>query len=139
MANGETKKPSFHSNFKIVNLIFVKSTPKNVLAEKLLCQLKSQIKKIWGGKTLFGCTFYYGQMYIFEISLCFIKQFFINRSSIFIAFPNFMPDICATKSLVPTVTRLIRSGIGYWRPGKFLFFILMIQSHERSIKPLTVA
>ncbi len=35
------------------------------------------------------------------------------------------------------VTRLIRSGIINWRPGNFLF-ILMIKSHERSIKPFTV-
>jgi hypothetical protein len=36
------------------------------------------------------------------------------------------------------LTRLIRSGIINWRPGKF-FFILMLQSHEMSIKPFTAA
>jgi hypothetical protein len=33
-------------------------------------------------------------------------------------------------------TRLIRPAIINWRPGKF-FLMLMIQSHEKSIKPFT--
>ncbi len=36
------------------------------------------------------------------------------------------------------LTRLIRSIITNWRPSKF-FYILMIQSHERSIKSFTAA
>jgi hypothetical protein len=35
------------------------------------------------------------------------------------------------------MTRLIRSGIMNWRPGKL--YILMIKSHERSIKQITAA
>jgi hypothetical protein len=37
------------------------------------------------------------------------------------------------------VTWLIRSGIINLRPGKFIFFFLMIKSHERSIEPFTAA
>ncbi len=38
------------------------------------------------------------------------------------------------------VTWLIRPGIINWRPGRLVFFlILMTQSHERSIKPFTTA
>jgi hypothetical protein len=36
-------------------------------------------------------------------------------------------------------TRLIRSAVKYWKPGKFLKQNLMIQSHERSIKPFSAA
>ncbi len=36
------------------------------------------------------------------------------------------------------VTRLIRSGIINWRPGKFFSF-LMIKSHKRNINPFTAA
>jgi hypothetical protein len=54
---GKQKNPSFHSNFKIVNLVFVKRTPKNVFAEKLLCQLKSQKGKNFGGQDYFWVHF----------------------------------------------------------------------------------
>jgi hypothetical protein len=37
------------------------------------------------------------------------------------------------------VTRLIRSAVKNWRSGNFLNSFLMIQSHERSIKPFTAA
>ena len=37
------------------------------------------------------------------------------------------------------VTRLIRSAVKKWRSGNFLKSFLMIQSHERSIKPFTAA
>jgi hypothetical protein len=36
-------------------------------------------------------------------------------------------------------TRLIRSAVKYWKPGKFVKNFLMIQSHERSIKPFSEA
>jgi hypothetical protein len=34
---------------------------------------------------------------------------------------------------------LIRSLLLNWRPGKFLKIFLMIQSHERNIKPFSAA
>jgi hypothetical protein len=34
MANGALKHPPFHTDFENVNLIFVKSAPKKVFAEK---------------------------------------------------------------------------------------------------------
>jgi hypothetical protein len=37
------------------------------------------------------------------------------------------------------VNRLIRSAVKNWRSGNFFQSFLMIQSHERSIKPLTAA
>jgi hypothetical protein len=37
------------------------------------------------------------------------------------------------------LTRLIRSAVKNWRSGNFLKSFLMIQSHERSIKPFTAA
>ncbi len=37
------------------------------------------------------------------------------------------------------VTRLIRSAVKNWRSGNFLKSFLMIQSHERNIKPFTAA
>jgi hypothetical protein len=37
------------------------------------------------------------------------------------------------------VTRLIRSAVKNWRSGKFFKKFLMIQSHERSLKPFSVA
>ncbi len=46
--------------------------PKKVLAKKLFYQLKiclSPKKSVFLCKTLFGCTFYKGHMYIFEISM----------------------------------------------------------------------
>jgi hypothetical protein len=44
--------------------------PKKVLAKKLFFQLKICPKEIgFLGKTFFGCTFYKGHMYIFEISM----------------------------------------------------------------------
>ncbi len=36
-------------------------------------------------------------------------------------------------------TRLIRSAVKYWKAGMFLKKILMIPSHERSIKPFSAA
>ncbi len=70
-SNGASKN-SFHSGFKNVYSIIVKSSPKKVVAKKLFCQFKicqkSQKIRFWG-KILFGCTFYEGQMYIFEISM----------------------------------------------------------------------
>jgi hypothetical protein len=37
------------------------------------------------------------------------------------------------------VRSLIQSAVINWRPGKFLKKILMIQSHERNIKPFRAA
>ncbi len=39
--------------------------------------------------------------------------------------------------LLGDAARLTRSAVKYWNPGKFLFKFLMIQSHERSIKPFS--
>jgi hypothetical protein len=43
--------------------------PKKVLAKKLFNQLISPTKIGFLGKTFFGCTFYEGHRYIFEISM----------------------------------------------------------------------
>jgi hypothetical protein len=37
------------------------------------------------------------------------------------------------------VSRFIQTGVKNWRSGNFLKSFLMIQSHERSIKPFTAA
>jgi hypothetical protein len=37
------------------------------------------------------------------------------------------------------VARLIRSAVKNWRSSKFFKKILMIQSHERSVKPFSAA
>jgi hypothetical protein len=37
------------------------------------------------------------------------------------------------------VARHIRSAVKNWRSGKFVNFFLMIQSHERSLKPFSTA
>jgi hypothetical protein len=37
------------------------------------------------------------------------------------------------------VTRLLRFAVKNWRSGNFFKSFLMTQSHERSIKPFTVA
>jgi hypothetical protein len=41
MANGVSKNPSFHTDFRNVNLIFVKSAPKNVLGKNCFVPEKS--------------------------------------------------------------------------------------------------
>jgi hypothetical protein len=71
-SNGASKNPSFRTDFKNVNLTLVKVHPKKVLAKKLFYQLKiclSPKKICFLGKTFYGCTFYQGHMYIFEISM----------------------------------------------------------------------
>jgi hypothetical protein len=71
-SNGASKNPSFPSNIKNVYMTLVKSAPKKVLAKKLFYKLKICLspKKIgFLGQTFFGCTFYKGHMYIFEISM----------------------------------------------------------------------
>jgi hypothetical protein len=63
MANGITKNPSFHTDFKNVNLILVKSAPKKVFAKKLFCHLKywlSPKKSVILGKTFLGALFIKG-------------------------------------------------------------------------------
>ncbi len=71
-SNGASKNPSFRTDFKNVHMTLVKSAPKKVLVKKLFYKLKiclSIKKNCFLGKTFFGCTFYKGNMYIFEISM----------------------------------------------------------------------
>ncbi len=63
-SNGVSKIPSFHTDFKNVHMTLVQVHPKKVLAKELFYQLKIGFL----AKTFFGCTFYQGHMYIFEIS-----------------------------------------------------------------------
>jgi hypothetical protein len=54
------------------------------------------------------------------------------------------PDLAVLKGIVQPFerggeTRLIRSAVKYWKAGKFLKRNLMIQSHERRIKPFSAA
>ncbi len=59
MANGLSKNPSLHTDFKSVNLMQEKSAPTKVLEKKILsCQVKSPKKIGFFGKTSFGCIFY---------------------------------------------------------------------------------
>jgi hypothetical protein len=63
------KNLSFHSDFKIVHLFFLKSAPKKVLAKTFLpIENLSQQMRLFG-QNLFCCTFYKGSMHIFEISV----------------------------------------------------------------------
>jgi hypothetical protein len=65
-SNGASKNPSFRTDFKNVQMTFVKSAPKKIFSQKTILP----IEKIgFLGKTFFGCTFYKGHMYIFEISM----------------------------------------------------------------------
>ncbi len=51
-------------------MTLVKSAPKKVLAKKLFYQLKIEShKKSFFGQNFFGCVFYKGHMYIFEIKM----------------------------------------------------------------------
>ncbi len=90
-SNGASKSPSFRTDFKNLHMILVKSAPKKmfwpkncltkftyylskkctqkkVFAKKLFYQLKICLKIGLLVKTFLGCTFYYGHIYIFEIS-----------------------------------------------------------------------
>jgi hypothetical protein len=69
---------------------------------------------------------------------------FVNISTFYISQRSRDRYIYAVKGIVQPfelkgVTRLIRSAVKNWRSGNFLKSFLMIQSHERSIKPFTAA
>jgi hypothetical protein len=58
-SNGASKNPSFRTDFKNVNLTFVKSEPKKSFSQKTILPIENLPKKIgFLGKNFFGCTFY---------------------------------------------------------------------------------
>jgi hypothetical protein len=86
MANGVSKDPSFHTDFKNITLILVKSALKKCFSHKIVLPIKysSQVpEKLFFGQHFFGCTFYEGQMYIFEVSMK--RRFFmwVSKNNLF--------------------------------------------------------
>jgi hypothetical protein len=72
------------------------------------------------------------------------RRYLNNRSGDFPQVILIVPSHVPNKDIVQPFelggkTRLIRSAVKYWKAGKFLKKILMIQSHERSVQPFSAA
>jgi hypothetical protein len=67
MANGVSKNPSVHTDFKNINLILIKNVPKESFSKKPVLPFEELAKiRFFLGKTSFGCTFCKGEMYVFK-------------------------------------------------------------------------
>jgi hypothetical protein len=81
------------------------------------------------GKTFFGCTYYEGHMYIFEISM---NRRIFDTPFDLIKEKNLMPDIWASKSLVPTL-QPSQKFIAQQLRRKVAYLLVEVRGHLRHL------